>query len=724
MAAAPYTIPLTLRPAALAIALACLAMPYAAQAEDASNSNIGADTTAAAAVADNTAAPGSSADNAGPVLEAIQVSSNLLGTTMSASTKNFAGARTVVQKDAIQNSGATSVSDVMRRIPGVQISDNSGSSGSAVSLNIGVRGLAGRYSPRSTVLLDGIPMAVAPYGQPQLSFAPVSLANIETVDVVRGGGAVRFGPQNVGGIINFKTRAIPNTPGITGDASVRYNSYSETGQNQQYSVFAGGQLDNGLGLALLYSGVRGSDWRVGSDEKVNDFAIKYHYDLSPTSEIYGKLSYYDVNSRTPGGLTVAQYKADPYQNTRPTDFWSGDRTAFDIGYLNSISATQEFEIRSYYNNSSRQSTLINGLNLGHQPRNYETIAIEPRYTQRFTTGKVSQDVTVGYRYLRERADETVYNTVLATNAQLAPTAFANNSTDAQSLYIDDKIAIDSWRITPGVRYEHIKTVRVNHIPTDQEIALLNNKALPSINVAYLLNSNVTLFTDYNSSFGAVQNTQLNSQSANNPLQPELAKTAELGARWKSAQLSAEATLFNIKFDNQIQSVGSGINTIFFNIGATHHRGLETAVDYHFDDHGPLAGWNTYATYTYTKATLQDGVNAGNDVSFYSRNTDTLGAHYQQGAWGFDLSTTHQSRQFADEANTVLENAAGNLGIIPGYRTWNTQVKWKVPGQKGLELVAGANNLTNKSYFTRTSDSNLGKMVGAPRMVYLQGRLAF
>src|SRR5450830_1936025 len=313
MAAAPYNHSLTLRPGALAIALACLAMPYAAHAEDASN--ISSDPTAVAAATDNSAAPGSSADNAGPVLEAIQVSSNLLGTTMSASTKNFAGARTVVQKDAIQNSGATSISDVMRRIPGVQISDNSGSSGSAVSLNIGVRGLAGRYSPRSTVLLDGIPMAVAPYGQPQLSFAPVSLTNIDTVDVVRGGGAVRFGPQNVGGIINFKTRAIPNTPGITGDASVRYNSYSETGQNQQYSVFAGGQLDNGLGLALLYSGVRGSDWRVGSDEKVNDFALKFRYDLSPTAEVYGKLSYYDVNSRTPGGLTVAQYKANPFQNT-------------------------------------------------------------------------------------------------------------------------------------------------------------------------------------------------------------------------------------------------------------------------------------------------------------------------------------------------------------------------------------------------------------------------
>ena len=704
MAATLSTLPFSLRPCALAIALACLGTSLAAQAQQA-----------------NTA---STADNAGPVLESIQVSSNLLGTSMAASTKNFAGARTVVQKDDIDNSGATSLSDVMRRIPGVQISDNSGSAGSAIALNIGVRGLAGRYSPRSTVLLDGIPMSVAPYGQPQLSFAPVSLANVETVDVVRGGGAVRFGPQNVGGIINFKTRRVPTTPGITGDATVRHNTYSEVGHNTQASVFAGTQLDSGLGLAVLYSGIRGSDWRVGSDEKVNDFALKLRYDLSPTAEVYAKLSYYDVTSRTPGGLTAAQYKADPFQNTRPTDFWSGERKAFDIGYLNALSGTQEFEVRAYYNKSSRESTLISGKNLGHQPRNYETTAIEPRYTQRFTTGKVSQDVTVGYRYLAERADETIYNVLIASGVQQKPTRFANNSTDAQAVYIDDKIAIDAWRITPGVRYEHIKTERFNHLPVDQKIELLNNKALPSLNVAYLLSNNVTLFGNYNSSFGAVQNTQLNAQSSKNPLQPELAKTAELGARWKSGQLSAEATLFNIKFDNQIQSVGSGENAVFYNVGATHHRGLESAIDYHFDKSGPLAGLNAYATYTYTKATLQDGVNAGNDVPFYSRTTDTVGAHYQLGAWGFDLSSTHQSRQFADDANTVAESAKGDVGVIPGFRTWNAQAKWQVPGQAGLELVAGVNNLADKRYFTRTSDANLGKMVGAPRMVYVQGRLIF
>ncbi len=140
----------------------------------------------------------------------------------------------------------------MRRIPGVQSTDNSGTAGSAISLNIGVRGLTGRYSPRSTVLLDGIPLAVAPYGQPQLSFAPVSLGNIESIDVVRSGGAVRYGPQNVGGIINFTTRAIPDTAGPDRRRlGARRTSTTEGGEQHAVQHLPGhARSSNGLGLAL------------------------------------------------------------------------------------------------------------------------------------------------------------------------------------------------------------------------------------------------------------------------------------------------------------------------------------------------------------------------------------------------------------------------------------------------------------------------------------------
>jgi len=53
---------------------------------------------------------------------------------------------------------------------------------------------------------------------------------------------------------------------------------------------------------------------------VNDFALKFRHKRTPTLEIFGKTSHYDVKSRTSGGLTFAQYNADPLQNTRQTDF--------------------------------------------------------------------------------------------------------------------------------------------------------------------------------------------------------------------------------------------------------------------------------------------------------------------------------------------------------------------------------------------------------------------
>jgi Fe(3+) dicitrate transport protein len=693
-----------------AVALAVLAMPVTLYAQQA---------------ATQTDAAASAGDAQESTLESIQVSGDWLGSGLENSVKRYPGARTVVKKQQIEQTGATSIGDVMRRIPGVQSSDNSGTSGSPVSLNIGVRGLTGRYSPRSIVLLDGIPMSFAPYGQPQLSFAPISLNNIESIDVVRGGGAVRYGPQNVGGIINFKTRSIPTQPGISGDVSVRQNEYgSGGGSNTQYSTFLGTQLESGLGMALLYSGSAGRGWREGSDQSVNDLALKFRYELTPGSEFFGKISHYDVKAFTPGGLTAAQYAADPFQNTRKKDFWDGTRQGIDLGYLNTISDTQEFEIRTFYNKSYRHSMLINtaGTSYTHSPRNYETFGIEPRYTQRIHFGPTTNDVTVGYRFVRERGDDGDYNESATTSALSAIVA-QKNATNAQAVYLDDKIAIGAWRITAGIRYERIRSTRIE-LSTAENFASSNNKALPSINVAYLLTPDLTLFGNYNTSFGPVQNTQLNSQSAANPLMPEVAKTAEAGARWKSSRVSAELTAFNIKFDNQILAVPNSNPLVFQNIGATKHDGIESAIDYSFDKDGIWAGLNVFANYTYTRAIQKSGDTAGREVPFYSRNTDTIGAHYATGPWGFDLSTTHQSKQFADLANTVTESANAATGEVPAFRTWNAQASWKIPGAKGFDVLAGVNNLTDKRYYSRNAGGDVGRLVGAPRTVYVQGRLAF
>jgi Fe(3+) dicitrate transport protein len=674
---------------------------------------------AASAQSDDTLPPAAAAQQ----LDAITVTGNWLGTGLQNSVKTFPGARTLLTREDIEASGAASVGDVMRRIPGVQATENSGSAGSTISLNIGVRGLTGRYSPRSTVLLDGVPLAVAPYGQPQLSFSAVSLDNIESIDVVRGAGAVRYGPQNVGGIVNFKSRPIPSGPGVRGNASVRHNSFGEGGQNTQYSASVGSTLDSGLGLAVLYAGQRGSQWRDGSDDRVDDLALKFRYAIDADAEVYGRVSWFDVRSQTPGGLSVAQYEADPFQNTRPRDHWSGDRKGVDLGYLHTLSNTQEVEVRVYYNDSFRQSVLVNaaGTQFTHQPRNYAVLGIEPRYTQRFALGASSHDVTVGYRYLHERGDDNNFSESATTGA-LGPTSTFDNRTTAHAAYVDDRIALGRWRITPGLRVEHIASVRDDRT-SGASFSTTNDKALPSLSVSYLLTPAATLFANYGTSFGAVQNTQLNSQTPGNPLIPEVAKTVEAGGRWKDERLSAELTLFQIRFDNQIQQVPNVTPVTFRNIGATRHRGIETALAYAFKD-GPLAGLDLYANYTYTKALQQSGSTAGLDVPFYSRQTATGGTRFTVGKLTVGLNTTMQSGQYADNANTAAETSTANNGRIPGFRIWNVLLGWKPPVGHDLELQAGVNNLTDLRYYTRNVDANAGRMVGAPRTVFVQARLGF
>lgn len=661
------------------------------------------------------------------MLDTVRVVGDWLGTGLENSVQGFGGARTLVRREQIVDSGAATIADVLRGIPGVQISGSTSNTGSSVGLHIGIRGLNPRNSFRSTMLIDGIPLAMAPYGQPNLVLAPTSLGNLNSIDVVRGGGAVRYGPQNVGGIINFKTRPVPNQGGLTADASARYNTYEGGGSNRQVSAYLGTELDNGFGVALLYSGMEGDHWRDGSDDRYHDLALKWRHKLGASSEVYGKVAHYDVKSMTPGGLTPAQYERDPFQNTHPSDYWKGDRDQVDVGYVNALSATQEFEVRAYAYDSARESLLGNAAQArnDYQPRDNEVRGFEPRYTQRLAWGPATHDVTVGYRYIRETGQDRRFSTNAANGQQVGATQVFENGTRAHSVYIDDRIAYDKWRITPGVRYEKIESDRnPSGTADDTPFHVRNSRALPSLNVSYLPSERLTLYTAYSTSFGAVQYTQLNSMSETNPLDPEVAKTLEAGVRYAGEQLRSEFTVFDLRFDNQILSIPGTNPAVFRNLGATTHDGIEFAVDYDLDKSGPLAGLNLYANYTYVRAIQKSGEFEGRDVPFYSRQTGTLGARHTRGAWALGLSATAQGKHYTDTANTVPETANAALGRVPGFGLLNAQLSYKMVGKKGPDFQLGVNNLTDRRYYTRNTDTNGGRMVGAPRMVYVQLRLAY
>ncbi|MGV8333925.1 hypothetical protein ACV339_31620, partial [Pseudomonas aeruginosa] len=66
----------------------------------------------------------------------------------------------------------------------------------------------------------------------------------------------------------------------------------------------GGTADNGLGLALLYSWVKGADYRDGNnDNDIDDVLLKTHLQLTDSDQLAANFHYYDAYADMPVGLT-------------------------------------------------------------------------------------------------------------------------------------------------------------------------------------------------------------------------------------------------------------------------------------------------------------------------------------------------------------------------------------------------------------------------------------
>lgn len=662
-------------------------------------------------------------------LGTISVVGDWLGDADEKNVQDHPGARDVIRRDQVEAQGLTNVRQVLNRIPGVNAPENNGTGGHDMALNFGIRGLNPRLATRSTLLMDGIPIPYAPYGQPQLSLGPISMGNMDAVDVVRGGGAVRYGPQNVGGIVNFVTRAIPEDFDIDASMQLGYSPSSSQHKPKKNASFrVGGTMDNGLGGAILYSGVRGADYRQHSDTRIDDVILKGQYALNAVHSVHAIAQYYDGEADMPGGLTVDAFKADPYQSTRPVDRFWGRRTLVGAGY-DYTDGSRKASVNTFFTKTLRSGFLNQGTFVSLSPRYYWVRGIEARASQGVNLGASHHEIGIGYRYIDESSHELRYRE--ATASGLLPTVASRNDrdtrgkTEAHAVYLDDRIDWGLWTITPGVRYERIDQQQIN-VLTGRPFNGDYSTALPALNVLYRLDEGWNLYANTEGSFGSVQYSQMPNRVRQGLVKPEKARTWEFGTRYDQGVLRAEIGAFLINFNNQYDS--SQITDSVIARGKTRHAGIESSFGYRLDELTPaLKGTEVYGNYAYVDASIrEEGPNKGNQVPFSSKHKGLLGISYTQDAWQAGFEGEFQSSQYADNANTVAESADGSTGRIPGYGTWNLRGSYDFgPSLHHLKIGAGIKNIFGREFYTRSyDDNNKGKYLGQPRTVYVQASIRF
>ncbi|MGI8409650.1 MAG: TonB-dependent receptor plug domain-containing protein, partial [Pyrinomonadaceae bacterium] len=219
------------------------------------------------------------------------------------------GSVAVITREELRASHPMDANEVLRRVTGVHVREDSGPV--ALRLNVGIRGLNPDRSRQILVLEDGIPLALAPYGEPELYYSP-PIDRMRRVEILKGSGSILYGPQTVGGVINFVTPDPPQTPqgafeiigGQRDFLTVRGNYGGTIGKFGGYASFLRKQ---GNGFRSFYF-------------NVTDFTGKATYALTDRQTLAAKLTLYDEGSNsTYLGLTQSQFARDPNENAVPDD---------------------------------------------------------------------------------------------------------------------------------------------------------------------------------------------------------------------------------------------------------------------------------------------------------------------------------------------------------------------------------------------------------------------
>src|SRR5712671_712159 len=115
----------------------------------------------------------------------------------------------VVTQEDIRRSGATSIPEALRLVPGVEVARIDSNTWS-----LGVRGFGSALSRSVLVLIDGrsvyTPLFAGVYWQVQDTL----LEDVERIEVIRGPGGTIWGANAVNGVINIITKSAKDTRGM------------------------------------------------------------------------------------------------------------------------------------------------------------------------------------------------------------------------------------------------------------------------------------------------------------------------------------------------------------------------------------------------------------------------------------------------------------------------------------------------------------------------------
>ena len=546
---------------------------------------------------------------------------------------------TSIDRQIIEASGARTIPEVLRLVPGIVIGSNSNEWGEESKLVVAYHGHTDQYSKQMQVLIDGRSIYEPMQGGVNWNMLPINIEDIERIEVSRGPNASTYGSNSFLAVINIITRHASEDPGHfvklnagnhdIADLTYRYGG---NGEDLDYRVTLSSQRDNGLDArknASTYDASNNvidyiyTNEAVDNHDDISTGAIDYRIDYQINND--SRLSYQGGYGQTE--LEIQKnYAIDGIRQERESNTTNAHQF---IKLENVIDSKNSFVIQYYYNLQDKTDQSISKLIQLGAPFDDFTLNLDfgfksERHNFEFTHFNQTTDnlrLIWGASVQQDRVKAEFWLTGLGTIQKETYRLFANAE----------------WQINPdnllnfGTLLEENTTLNAELSPRLALIHKFNNKHSFRVGISQAIRSPFigeefgnSLYTHDITSGGTFVTTLIEQQTMpNNNLSHEKIISHEIGyfGNFMADKLFFNARFFRDHLSNLIQTTRinnapvtidnyDGSYVIYENLADTEITGAELEIDLR-----PDTSLRLYGNVTYLKIKSNDNPRTNLSIEF-------------------------------------------------------------------------------------------------------------
>ena len=658
----------------------------------------------------------------------------------------------ILLDQAVAGIAANTARQIYSQVVGLNIYENNDA---GLQLSIGGRGLDPNRTSNFNTRQNGYDISADVLGYPESYYTPPAEA-LSEIQVVRGAASLQYGTQ-FGGLINFKIKKPKR------DKKVELVSRQTVGSFGLFTSF--NSLSGTVGKINYYTYFnykKGDGYRLNSEFDSKNFYGYANYKLNDKIDISIEATYLKYLAKQSGGLTDPLFKETPRLSTRERNWFEVDWKLFSAKLKYAVTDRSEFSLTFFGLDAERNAVGFRGnpINLNGNPvieidekdndgnyllardllkGSFNNGGVEARFLSKYKLGEKDAVYLIGVKLYKSNNSSIQGAGSINSDADFnfVSDQFPDYPNQSEFTFPNFNASFfgehifylsDNFTITPGFRFEYIKTEsegvyrQINFDNAGNPISnqeLTDNRTLSrrfilaGIGASYKLQKNSEFYGNISQNYRSVTFSDIRVTSpafiidAN--IQDEKGFTGDFGwrGRWQKF-VTFDIGGFVLRYDNRIGIVlDDRANRVRKNIGTAFIYGLET-----------YANWNIAKTVIknqYVKFNLfvnsaitgseyiasEENNVKGNTVEFIPRINLKTGVKAGYKNFLFSLQYSYLSKQFTDAENSLIpedsDNRNGVIGEIPSYGVMDFSSSFTI---KRFTFESGILNVLNTSYFTR------------------------